>query len=98
MTLDIDSPENLYLRAKASYYKCVSDPSNEFLKNEIDVPIAEITLIEQHIRVQFFKHEVSKLIVEVKLLLARPDNTILGYYAYHEDENQICVDDSLVFD
>ena len=98
MTLDIDSPENLYLRAKGSYYECILDPSNDFLKNEIDVPIAEITLIEQHIRVQFLKYEVNNLIVEVKLLMARPDNTILGYYAYHEDENQVCVDDFLVFD
>ncbi len=76
---------------------CVLDPSNDFLKNEIDVPIAEITLIEQHIRVEFLKHDVNTFIVEVKLLLARPDNSSLGYYAYHEDENQTYVDDFLVF-
>lgn len=95
--LDTSTFENLYLKAKHSYYKCVLDPDNDFLKDEIKVPIEEIILKEDSIRLQFFASDTDKFIVEVKLTLFSLAAHPIGYYTYYEDQSRTQTDDSLIF-
>jgi len=98
MKLEVDFLEDLYLKAKLSFKECISNPDNSYLQDEIDVQIDEIILMEEFIRVQFFKHDITKFIIEVKLQLISQDSRLIGRYFYYEDEKRTPLDDSLVFD
>ena len=98
MKIEADFFENLYLKAKLSYHECILNPDNNYLKDEIDIQIDEINLVEDFIRVQFFKNNIDKFVVEVKLNLVSKDNRSIGRYFYYEDEKNKPLDDSLIFD
>ncbi|MNJ91617.1 hypothetical protein D3C87_92700 [compost metagenome] len=95
--LEVDFFEDLYLKAKLSFDKCISNPDNNYLKDEIDVQIDEIILMEDFIRVQFFQRKLDKFVIEVKLQLISKDNRLIGSYFYYEDEKNTPLDDSLIF-
>lgn len=98
MRIEAVFSEDLYLKAKLSFNKCILNPDNDYLKDEIDVQMDEIILVEDFIRVQFFKYDVDKFVIEVKLVLISKDSRVIGRYFYYEDEKKIPLDDSLVFD
>lgn len=96
--LKTDFFDNLYLKAKFSFNECILNPENDYLKNEINIQMDEIILVEDFIRVQFFKDEMDEFIIEVKLLLTSRNDHLLGRYFYYEDEKGTPLNDSLVFD
>lgn len=98
MKIEADFIKELYLKAKLSFNECILNPDNNYLKEEIDIPIDEISLVEDFIRVQFFKNNIDKFVVEVGLKLISQDNRSIGRYFYYEDEKNTPLDDSLIFD
>lgn len=97
MKFEVEFFNELYLKAKLSFKECILNPDNDYLKDEINIQINEITLIEDSIHLEFSKHEIDKFVIEVKLQLISPDNHLLGKYSYYEDEKEIPLDDNLVF-
>lgn len=98
MKIEADFFEDLYLKAKLSFNECILNPNNNYLKDEIDIQIDEVSLVEDFIRLQFFKNNIDKFVVEVKLKLISQDNRSIGTYFYYEDEKNTPLDDSLIFD
>jgi hypothetical protein len=98
MKIEANFFENLYLKAKKSFNACILNPDNDYLKDEINIPINEIILVEEFIRIQFFKYDIEKFVVEVKLKLISHDDHIIGSYLYWEDEKNTPLDDSLIFE
>ncbi len=96
--MESDFFEDLYLKAKLSFNECIFNPDNNYLKDEIDIQIDEFILVEDFIRLQFFKNNIDKFVVEVKLKLISQDNHSIGSYFYYEDEENRPLDDSLIFD
>lgn len=96
--------KNLYLRAKHSFNECVLNPDNDFLKDEINTSVSEITLKDDFIRLRFFEDEDEdqnqneRFVVEVKLQLISADHLLIGRYYYYEDERKTPLDDRLIFD
>lgn len=98
MKIEADFFEHLYLKAKRSFNECILNPENDYLKDEIDIQIDEIIPVEDFIRVQFFKYDLDKFVIEVKLRLISQDNRLIGRYLYYEDETHTPLDDSLIFE
>ncbi|MDY0907113.1 hypothetical protein [Pedobacter sp. CFBP9032] len=98
MKIEADFFEDLYLKAKLSFNECILNPDNDYLKDEIDIQIDEIILVEDFIRFQFFKCNIDKFVIEVKLQLISQDNRLIGRYLYYEDEKNTPLDDSLIFE
>lgn len=86
----------LYNRARNSCEKCIHDEDNNFLKNEINLPINEIIVIEKCIKIVFFEKAFNEHLFEVNLLLFEKDKEI-GKYLYVVNERGDEVDDSLIF-
>lgn len=86
----------LYIRARNSYEKCIHNEDNEFLKDEVNVPLNEIIIIEKCIKIVFFQKVFDEYLFEVNLLLYEEDKEI-GKYIYSENIKGDAVDDSLTF-
>jgi len=74
------------------------NPDNGYLKDEINIPINDIILMEDFVSVKFLKYEIDTFVIEVKLQLISPDKRLIGKYFYYENETGDPVDDSLIFD
>jgi|GEM_PF-6059501 len=98
MKIETDSLKNLYSKARLAFNKCILNPDNDYLKDEINIQINDIILMDDFVRVKFFKHEIDTFVIEVKLQLISPDKRLIGKYFYYEDETGAPVDDSLIFD
>ena len=96
--IQADSLKNLYLKAKLAFNKCMLNPDNGYLKDEINTPINDIILMEDFVCVKFLKYEIDTFVIKVKLQLISPDNRLIGKYFYYENETGDPVDDSLIFD
>src|SRR5688572_23069643 len=88
----------MYSKAKAAFEKCITTDGNRFLNEEIDIPVSEIITKNELIRIKFFGNNKNHYIVEARLLLFSQSDEKIGYYCYHEDENEEVVDDYLVFE
>lgn len=87
-----------YSKAKASFEGCITNPENEYLNEEIEIPFSEIVTKEESVRITFSGSDKGRYIVETLLLLFTPNNEKIGYYRLHEDESEKVVDDYLVFE
>lgn len=87
-----------YSKAKAAFEQCITNPDNEYLNEEIDIPISEIITKNESVKIQFSGSNKNHYIVETLLLLLTPNDEKIGYYCYHENENEEAVDDYLVFE
>jgi hypothetical protein len=87
-----------YSKAKAGFEGCITNPENEYLNEEIDIPISEIVAKKESVKITFSGSEKSHYIVETLLLLFTPNDEKIGYYCLHEDESGKVVDDYLVFE
>lgn len=86
----------LYTKAKESFNECIQNKDNEFLRNEINIPLDNIIVIENEIKIVFSKRRFEQYKFEVRLLLF--DGSIeIGKYLYIKTSNEEEVDDSLVF-
>jgi hypothetical protein len=86
----------LYSKAKNAYKDCISNAGNEFLKNEVNVPLECIQLIEKDVKIVFYQYRADEYLLEVALILFAEDKEI-GKYIYIENEIGQVVDDILVF-
>jgi hypothetical protein len=86
----------LYENAKKSFNECILNKDNDFLRDEINIPIEDIILIEKDIKFVFSQKFFDRYIIEVCLLLFA-ENKEIGKYLYFENENNEGIDDSLVF-
>jgi hypothetical protein len=98
MEIEAKFLQGLYLKARLSFNKCILNPGNSYLKDEVNGKLDEIIISEDFVRVQFFSNNPKKFLIEVKLQLITQDNLVIGRYFYYEDENKVPVDDSLIFD
>jgi hypothetical protein len=87
-----------YSKAKAGFEGCITNPENEYLNEEIGIPVSEIVTKKESVRITFSGSEKSHYIVETLLLLFASSDEKIGYYCLHEDENEEVVDDYLVFE
>ncbi|MCS3556893.1 MULTISPECIES: hypothetical protein [unclassified Sphingobacterium] len=85
----------LYHKAKESFEKCIRNDENQFLKDELGMPIDYIVLIEKDIKIVFSKRVFEEYNIEVCLLLYAGNNEV-GRYLYIENNNNEAIDDSLV--
>ena len=92
------SLDDMYLRAKTSFQYCIARDDNAVLNNEIDKPLNEITAKNEWIKIQFFGSDKNHYIVEVRLLLFSQSDEKIGYYCFHENENEDTLDEYLVFE
>ncbi|MBK5722310.1 hypothetical protein JGH11_15655 [Dysgonomonas sp. Marseille-P4677] len=86
----------LYIKAKRSFKECISNKDNEFLKDEINIPLEDIIVIEENIKIIFTQKGFNHYLIEVSLLLF-DTNKEIGKYIYSENEKQEDIEDSLVF-
>lgn len=85
----------LYHKAKESFEWCIKSDENEFLKDELGIPIDDIVLIEKDIKIVFSKRVFEEYNIEVCLLLYAGNNEV-GRYLYIENDNNEAIDDTLV--
>lgn len=85
-----------YIKAKESFKECIRNKENEFLRDEINIPLEEIVAIEKDIKIVFFQKSFDHYLVEVNLLLF-DGNKEIGKYLYLENEREGDIEDSLVF-
>lgn len=86
----------LYIKARNSYEKCIHNEGNAFLKDEVNIPLNEVIIIEKCIKIVFFEKAFNEHLFEVNLLLYEKDKEI-GKYLYMVNERGDEVDDSLIF-
>ena len=86
----------LYIKAKESFNECIRNKDNEFLKAEINMPLDDIIVIENDIKIVFSKRRFEQYKFEVSLLLFDGSEET-GKYLYIENSNEEDVDDSLIF-
>jgi hypothetical protein len=87
-----------YSKAKTAFEECITNPDNAYLNEEIDISVSEIITKNESVKIQFSGSDKNHYIVETLLLLFTPSGEKIGYYCYHEDENEEVVDDYLVFE
>lgn len=86
----------LYDKAKKKFDECINDEDNKFLKDEINIPLIEIIIIEKNIKIVFSELDFEQYLFEVSLILFDGHKEI-GKYLYIENERGETIDDSLVF-
>lgn len=86
----------LYDKAKDSFKECIYNKDNQFLKNEVDIPLENIITIEKDVKIVFSKKVFNHYLFEVTLLLF-DENKEIGKYLYFENEKKEVIDDSLIF-
>jgi hypothetical protein len=87
----------LYSKAEANYYECINNKGNEFLQEELPVPIESIELKHSSVKVVFTQEDVSCYNLEIILSLWIDTTKSIGKYWYIEDDKGNAVDDGLVF-
>ena len=83
-------------RAKKSFEKCIQNKDNAFLREEVNIPLEDIQVVEQDIKIVFYKRTFTEQKFEVRLLLFEGSIEI-GNYLYIENNKKEGIDDSLVF-
>jgi hypothetical protein len=86
-----------YSKAKVGFEAFITNEGNE-LNEQIDISVSEIITKNESVRIQFSGSDKNHYLIETLLLLFTPSNEKIGYYCYHEDENEEAVDDYLVFE
>lgn len=87
-----------YSKAKTAFEEFITNPDNAYLNEEIDIPVSEIITKNESVKIQFSGSDKNHYIVETRLLLFTSNDEKIGYYCYHENENEEVVDDYLVFE
>ena len=96
MSMEFRDLSLFYYKAKRSFEQCIQDSDNDFLKNEINIPVEEIIVVEKNIKIVFSRRAFESYLIEVSLSLFEVDKEI-GRYLYVENDKKEGIDDSLVF-
>jgi len=86
-----------YKRAEAGFISCLQKYDNEFLHDEISVPMSDIKLKRSNVKFVFSETSTDRYTVEVCFALWNKSNSI-GRYIFYEDENGNVFDDSFILD
>ena len=86
----------LYIKAKKQFEKCICDKDNEFLRDEVNIPLENIIIIEKSIKIVFSQRAFQQYLFEVNLVLLDGEREI-GRFLYVESRRGEAIDDSLVF-
>lgn len=86
----------LYEKATESYHRCVNNPENTFLQDEISIPIDEIQLKRTKVKAVFTENTPEVYSWEVEIVLW-DENAMIGRYTYIEDDMGNEIDNGLVF-
>lgn len=86
----------LYDKAKDSFKKCIRHEDNEFLKDEVNIPLEDIVMIEKDVKIVFDKRCFDQYSLETTLLLS-DGNEEIGKYIYIENDKKEFIDDFLIF-
>lgn len=86
----------LYDKAKDGFKKCIRNEDNECLKDEVNIPLEDIVMIEKNVKIVFDKRSFDQYSLEATLLLS-DGNEEIGKYIYIENENYEVIDDFLIF-
>lgn len=97
MKAAIESFSDLFVRGRTSFHQCIFNPDNDQLKNELDIGLDEIVLKEDFISFRFDSFEVDLYVVIVSFRLYSPDGHYVGKYEYHQNGQNVFIDDKLVF-
>ncbi|WP_276483679.1 hypothetical protein [Paraflavitalea pollutisoli] len=86
----------LFQRARAGFLNCINLSENGYLEDELAVPIRNVELRDNDIRIILSSKtsELYQLEIGVKLIFEEKE---LGDYIYILDENDQAVDDKLIF-
>ena len=96
MDLSPISLESVLNKAQLSFWDCLRNEENAFLKDEVDFPIELIAIKKDYIKIYFDRPE-DDCLLEVLLNLVAPSNEKIGSYIYKEDGTGKVVDDYLIF-
>ncbi len=98
MTIEVNEQDLalLYHKAEQKYKASIRDKENEFLKEEIDIPLESIQAIAKDIKFTFTQESAHEYLVEVTLILHAGDKEI-GKYISIETETGEMIDDFLIF-
>ena len=88
--------EQLYLRCVASYQACIQDPDNSFLQDEVTVPINELVIKDDCVRIVMPAMDAENYHIETEITLYVDDDWF-GYYRLVTDKHGDVIDDVLHF-
>ena len=99
MTIDLrtEDLDLLYAKANEECRKCICNKDNDFLKEEIAVPLKTIKLKQLNVKIVFSQEITENYLLEINLILCDKYNKSIGRYVYVEDNRGNAVEDSLVF-
>ncbi len=86
----------LYNKAKKSFDECIRNKDNVFLRDEVRIPLFDVKVVEQGIKIVFSKRDFKHYTFEVCLLLFDGSMEI-GKYIYFENDRKEGIDDRLTF-
>lgn len=98
MTIEIDKSnlDLLYNKAKESYNECIDLKDNEFLQQEVDIPLKSIIPKETNVKV-VISAEIPESFTREVCLTLYANSKVIGEYVYIENEKGDAIDDSLIF-
>ncbi|MNK04940.1 hypothetical protein D3C87_228140 [compost metagenome] len=89
--------DNFYSRALFSYLRCIGNPENIFLSEEIGMNISKVLTKNDTVSIKYNGTNLENFVIEVKLILLSEKGLELGYFTSVLDEKQNELDDFLVF-
>ena len=88
----------LFDKAESAFKRCIKKDENVFLQDEIDFPVSSIKTQRKSVASKSDKDNPKRFTIEVEILLLSDQNKVIGSYTYVEDQNEVQIDDYLVFD
>lgn len=96
MKLDKIHLPTLYAKAREGFAQCVSnEPTLSF--DDLGIPWDSISTQENNVSVKFSGRDNKSYVIETRLDLVLKNGDVIGWYSLLEDENEVLLDDFLVF-
>lgn len=96
MKLDKIHLPTLYAKAQEGFAESVSNNPTLSI-DELGIPWDLIATKENNVSVKFFGRDSKSYVIETRLDLILSNGDVIGWYSLHEDENEVILDDYLVF-
>lgn len=94
---DLIDNEYYFLKCKAAFQECINSKGNDYLKEELVVPVDEIVIQNEYINLSFKQENKEFFVIDVRIgLFNKEIDKKIGYYNYQEDMNGDYLDEFLV--
>jgi len=91
--------EYCFLKCKVSYQACINISENKYLRDDIEVPINELVLQDDSVKIFIDSKVYGESIIAVRINLFSSElNKSIGYYRYIENIAGEPIDDFLAFE